>query len=52
MEPFGIIGMSFGIFGLIAFVNLQSLSKELTELKSQLRDSGVLTDAPGPDETT
>ena len=35
METFGITGMSFGIFGLMAFVRLEKLEK-------QLKKSGIL----------
>ena len=41
MEAFGIIGMSFGVFGLIAFINLQEVSKELAELKRSLPPEAV-----------
>ncbi len=42
METFGIIGMSFGVFGLIAFTQVQALSSELAELKKKLHESGAL----------
>ena len=32
MEAFGIIGMTFGIFGLMAFTQVQGLAKELADL--------------------
>ena len=47
MEVFGIIGMSFGTFGLIAFVQGAQVAKELAELKKELRASGYLKDSPG-----
>ncbi len=46
MEAFGIIGMTFGIMGMglgaFAFTQLQSVTKELAELKKELTRSGVL----------
>ncbi len=39
MEAFGIMGMAFG---LMAWLQLQSVSKELTELEKVLKESGVL----------
>ena len=48
METFGIVGMSFGVFGLIAFVHVQGVMKEMAELKEKLREAGIL-EAPGDD---
>ena len=44
MEVFGIIGMSFGVFGLLAFIQVQHLSKEISEMKKELKESGALND--------
>tara|TARA_B110000037_G_scaffold218308_1_gene281049 strand:- start:927 stop:1097 length:171 start_codon:yes stop_codon:yes gene_type:complete len=48
MEAFGIIGMSLGssglVFGLIALTQITELKKELEELKSTLKKSGVIGD--------
>lgn len=49
MEMFGIIGMSFGIFGLLAWIQLQNVSKELNEMKKALMESGVLKENSGED---
>lgn len=41
---FGLVGMGFGVFGLMAFFQLQVVAKELNEIKSELKKSGVLTE--------
>ena len=43
---FGMAGLSFGMLGLFASVQLGELRKELTALKQALRDAGVLTEPP------
>ncbi len=44
LEVFGIVGMTFGIWGLIA-----KLRKEFEDLKKNLEDSGVLSRAASAD---
>ena len=50
MEVFGIIGMSMGsmgfIFALSAINQAASCKKELEELKTELRNLGMLPDSP------
>ena len=46
MEVFGIVGMGFGVFGLLAWIQLQNVAKELAELKKALRESGALEGEP------
>ena len=42
MEVFGIIGMSLGVFGLLAFLQVSQKQKELSEIKKALEESGIL----------
>ena len=42
MEVFGIIGMSLGVFGLLAFLQVSQQQKELSEIKKALEESGIM----------
>lgn len=44
MEVFGIIGMSFGVFGLLAFVQVSNQQQELAKIKKALKEAGIMTD--------
>jgi hypothetical protein len=48
MEVFGIIGMSFGVFGFLGWIQSQANTTELAALKNELRESGVLKDISDP----
>ena len=48
MEVFGIIGMTFGTFGFLAWIQSQANTTELAALKKELKESGVLKDNPDP----
>lgn len=43
---FGMLGMSTGTFGIIAFSQCAQVRKELADLKRSLRDAGILPDLP------
>ncbi len=45
-EIFGILGTTMGMFGVIAFIKLQELAKEVADLKTALAKSGVLATPP------
>lgn len=45
-EIFGILGTTMGMFGVIAFIKLQELAKELADLKTALTKSGVMAKPP------
>ena len=45
-EIFGILGTTMGMFGVIAFIKMQELAKELADLKATLTKSGVVVKAP------
>jgi hypothetical protein len=45
-EIFGILGTTLGMFGVIAFIKLQELAKEVADLKTALTQSGALEKPP------
>lgn len=49
METFGIIGMSLGVFGLLAFIQVTHQQKELSKIVKALKEAGIMKDDV-PDE--
>ena len=44
MEVYGIIGMSFGVFGLLAFIQVSHQQKEVSKIMKALKESGIIKD--------
>jgi hypothetical protein len=44
MDTFGMFGFLFGMVGVVAFIQVTRLKKELDDLKKSLKDAGVLQD--------